>query len=235
MTAQSAKQSTEPIDNLPPAPGIWQKWKSSLRNKILAGIIALTPTILTIYFIKIFITFFDNIISPTIDPLIGFHIPGLGLILAITFIYLLGLFITNFLGKSLLSAFEKWLNYIPVVRTIYQTTKQVLSAISFSKKGFERVVFIEYPRKNVWTIGFVTGETVNRDGVRFYSIFLPTTPNPTSGWVLFVQENEVFPSEMSIEQGLKTIISAGAVLPPQVNFNVVKSSENPDPAKPDQL
>jgi len=209
--------------------GLWQKWKISLRNKILAGIIALTPAILTIYFIKIFITFFDNIVSPVLDPLIGFHIPGLGLIVAIVFIYLLGLFITNILGKSLLLTFEKWVNHIPVVRSIYSTTKQVLNAVSFSKSGFEKVVFIEYPRKNIWTIGFLTGETKNHDGKRFYSIFLPTTPNPTSGWVLFVPEDEVFPSEMSIEQGLKAVISAGAILPTEVNFGATIPTKSSAP------
>jgi len=218
------ENSTQPADLKNQKSGFWQKWKISTRNKIIAGIIALTPAVLTAYFIKLFVTFFDNIVSPVIDPLIGFHIPGLGLILAIIVIYLLGLFITNFLGRSLLSTFEKWLNYIPVVRSIYHTTKQVLNALSFSKAGFEKVVFVEYPRKNVWTIGFLTGEAHNHEGKHFYSIFLPTTPNPTSGWVLFVPENEVFASEMSIEQGLKAVISAGAVLPPQVNLGSISKT-----------
>ncbi len=207
----------------------WQTWKTSLRNKIFAGIIALTPVVLTIYFIKLFVTFFDNIVSPILDPLIGFHIPGLGLIVALVSIYLLGLFITNILGKSLLATFEKWLNFIPIVRSIYHTTKQVLNAISFTKAGFERVVLIEYPRKKVWTIGFTTSEVKNHDGKRFYSIFLPTTPNPTSGWVLFVPEEEVFPSEMTVEQGLKAVISAGAIMPPAVNFGTVTQSNSTSP------
>ncbi|MCK9244225.1 MAG: DUF502 domain-containing protein [Candidatus Marinimicrobia bacterium] len=217
MNTPVQENKTQFIKSGDPKPGFWHKWKISLRNKILAGIIALTPAVLTIYFIKLFITFFDKIVSPILDPLIGFHIPGLGLIIALVVIYLLGLFITNILGKSLLSVFEKWLNYIPVVRSIYQTTKQVLSALSFSKAGFEKVVFIEYPRKNVWTIGFMTGETTNHAGKRFYSVFLPTTPNPTSGWVLFFPEDEVYSSDMSVEQGLKAIISAGAILPPEAN------------------
>lgn len=220
---------TQPVPNPVRKTGLWQKWKISLRNKIFAGIIALTPAVVTVYFIKIFLSFFDNMVSPVLDPIIGFHIPGLGLIVAVVVIYLLGLFITNILGKSALSIFEKWLNYIPIVRSIYATTKQVLSALSFTKAGFERVVFVEYPRKNVWAIGFLTGEAKNRDGKRFYSIFLPTTPNPTSGWVLFVPEEEVFASDMTIEQGLKAIISAGAILPTEVNFsspNQTKSSSS---------
>jgi len=218
MNPNVPENSSQPVGNPNRKHGFLQDWKSSLRNKILAGIFALTPAVLTIYFVKIFITFFDNIVSPVLDPLIGFHIPGLGLIIAIVCIYLLGLFITNFLGKSFLMIFEKWLNYIPVIRSIYTTTKQIMNALSFSKSGFEKVVLIEYPRKNVWTIGFMTGEAKNHDGRRFYSIFLPTTPNPTSGWVLFVPEEEVFPSDMTVEQGLKAIISAGAIMPPAVNF-----------------
>jgi uncharacterized membrane protein len=116
MNPNVPENSSQPVGNPNRKHGFMQNWKSSLRNKILAGIFALTPAVLTIYFVKIFITFFDNIVSPVLDPLIGFHIPGLGLIIAIVCIYLLGLFITNFLGKSFLMIFEKWLNYIPVIR-----------------------------------------------------------------------------------------------------------------------
>ncbi|HPN74683.1 MAG TPA: DUF502 domain-containing protein, partial [Candidatus Marinimicrobia bacterium] len=146
-----------PKDTANPKSNWWQKWKTSQRNKIIAGIIALIPIVLTIYFIKLVISFFDRIVSPVLDPLIGFHLPGLGLIVALIVIYLLGLFITNFIGKSLILLIEKWLNYIPIVRTIYNTSKQVMNALSFSKVGFEKTVIVEYPRKNTWAIGFLTG------------------------------------------------------------------------------
>ncbi len=196
----------------------WKKFKTALRNKFLAGILALIPIAITIYIIKLFIVFFDNIVSPIIDPFLGFHIPGLGLIVSLIIIYLLGVFVTNVIGRTLLSFFEKWLNYIPLVRTIYHTTKQILGAFSKSGSNFEKVVFLEYPRKGIWTMGFVTGQTIGKDGTKFYSIFIPTTPNPTSGWMLFIPEDDVVPSAMSVEQGLRTLISAGSIAPSKVNL-----------------
>jgi len=196
----------------------WKKFKKALRNKFLAGILVLIPIAITIYIVKLFIIFFDNIVSPIIDPFLGFHIPGLGLIVSLIIIYLLGIFITNVIGRTLLNFFEKWLNYIPLVRTIYHTTKQILGAFSKSGSNFEKVVFLEYPRKGIWTMGFVTGQTTGKDGTKFYSIFLPTTPNPTSGWMIFIPRDEVIPSAMSVEQGLRTLISAGSVAPSKINL-----------------
>ena len=89
-----------------------------------------------------------------------------------------------------------------------------MSAFSFTQTGFERVVFVEYPRKGAWTLGFVTGQSTGMDGTEFIHLFIPTTPNPTSGWALFVPEDEVIPSEMTVEQGLKALISGGALTPP---------------------
>ena len=193
---------------------IWTTFKTNIRNKLVAGVLALIPVVVTYYFLRAFIGFFDRIVSPIIDPYLGFHIPGLGLIVSLSAIYVLGLFITNILGKSLLGFFEKWLNYIPLVRTVYQTIKQITSAFSFTQTGFERVVFVEYPRKGAWTLGFVTGQSTGADGTEFIHLFIPTTPNPTSGWALFVPEDDVIPSEMTVEQGLRALISGGALTPP---------------------
>lgn len=198
---------------------VWSKIKASLRNKLIAGVLALIPIAITVYFFKLFISLFDNLVSPVIDPILGFHIPGLGLIVSIVSIYLIGVFMTNVVGKAIFQFFEKWLNYIPLVRSVYQTTKQIISAVSFSKGGFERVVWLEYPRQGCWTIGFVTGQSVGKDGTKFVNLFVPTTPNPTSGWALFIAEDEVIYSDMTIEQGLKTIISGGAIAPPQINIS----------------
>ncbi len=196
----------------------WKHFKLSLRNKLLAGILALIPIAVTVYIIKLFITFFDKMIGPVVDRYLGFHFPGLGFVVSIIAIFLLGVFVTDILGKRLFSFFEGILNYIPLVRTIYRTSKQILSAFSISQTGYERVVFLEYPRKGIWSIGFVTGQTTGKDGTRFLSVFLPTTPNPTSGWALFLPEDEIIPSDMSVEEGLRTIISAGTISRDQMNF-----------------
>jgi len=196
----------------------WKTIKVSFRNKFLAGILALIPIAVTVYIIKLFIGFFDSMAAPAIEKALGYHFPGLGFVVSILVILLLGILVTNILGKRLFHFFENWLSYIPLVRTIYKTSKQILSAFSFSTTGFERVVFLEYPRRGIWSMGFVTGQTIGRDGTKFFNIFLPTTPNPTSGWILFMPEDEVVPSEMSVEEGLKTIISAGTVCREKMNF-----------------
>lgn len=197
---------------------VWAKVRTSVRNKLIAGILALIPIVFTYFFLKAFVGFFDRIINPILEPYLGFHIPGLGLIISLAAIYFLGLFITNILGRSLLAVLERWLNYIPLVRTVYQTSKQIASAFSLTQTGFERVVFVEYPRSGAWTIGFVTGQSKGKDGTVFVHLFLPTTPNPTSGWALFIPEEDVIPSEMTVEQGLKALISGGAVTPPITNL-----------------
>jgi len=199
---------------------VWPTIRTSVRNKLVAGTLALIPVVITFFFLKAFVGFFDSIINPLLEPYLGFRIPGLGLIISLLAIYLLGLFITNILGRSLLKLLEKWLNYIPLVRTVYQTSKQIASAFSLTQTGFERVVFVEYPRTGAWTLGFVTGQSKGKDGTDFIHLFLPTTPNPTSGWALFVPEDDVIPSEMTVEQGLKTLISGGAIAPPVTNLHV---------------
>ncbi|MBU0712195.1 DUF502 domain-containing protein [bacterium] len=199
---------------------VWPTIRTSVRNKLVAGTLALIPVVITYYFLRAFIGFFDRIINPMLEPYLGFHIPGLGLIISLLAIYLLGLFITNILGRSLLTFLEKWLNYIPLVRTVYQTSKQIASAFSLTQTGFERVVFVEYPRTGAWTLGFVTGQSKGKDGTDFIHLFLPTTPNPTSGWALFVPEDDVIPTEMTVEQGLKALISGGALTPPVTNLYV---------------
>ncbi len=195
---------------------IWTHIRTSMRNKLVAGTLALIPVVVTYYFLRAFIGFFDRIVSPIIDPYLGFHIPGLGLIVSLLAIYFLGLFITNILGKSLLSFFEKWLNYIPLVRTVYQTIKQIMSAFSFTQTGFERVVFVEYPRKDAWTLGFVTGQSTGTDGTEFIHLFIPTTPNPTSGYLIMVPRRDLTPLDMSVPEALELVISGGTVTPEPV-------------------
>lgn len=196
---------------------IYKKIRTSVRNKLLAGVIALIPVVITVYVIRLFINAFNGIVSPVVNPFIrqilGTEIPGLALIVAIVLIYLLGLFTTNYIGRRLIDKFEQLLDYIPLVRSVYGTVKKIISTFSFSSEDFEKVVFLEHPRKGIWSMGFVTGETEGSDGTIYYNIFLPTTPNPTSGWMLFIPRDDVVPANMNVEEGLKTLISAGSIGP----------------------
>lgn len=200
----------------------WIKFKRSLKTKFLAGIFTLIPIVLTIYVFRIFLSFFNNIVGPVLDPLLekylGFRIPGLGLVTGLFLIFLLGVFTTNIVGRSFINLLENWVTRIPLIRTVYTTSKRILNAFQLNQQGFEKVVFFEFPRKGIWSMGFVTGETTGRDGTKFYSIFLPTTPNPTSGWMIFVPQEDVQPSNLAVDQGLQTLISAGSLVPEQMNL-----------------
>ncbi len=204
----------------------WNKFKKSVERKFLAGIFASIPIILTVYFLKMFLSFFNNIVGPLLTPLqekyLGYIVPGLGVVAGIFLIYLLGILTTNLLGKSIFRYFENLLDRIPIIRTVYNTSKKILDAFQFSSTGFEKVVFFEFPRKGIWTMGFVTGNTLGKDGTKFYSIFVPTTPNPTSGWMIFLPETDIVPSNLPVEEGLQTLISAGTIIPDQMNIYKTK-------------
>ena len=142
---------------------------------------------------------------------------SLGFILTILFLYLLGLLVSNVLGKKLYKVFESILNRIPIVSNIYKSIKQITSTLSMPQsKAFQKVVLIQYPRKGLWTICMVTGETKSKEGM-FYNVFVPTTPNPTSGYLLFVKSSDTRPIDLTVEEGLKIIISGGMIGPESIN------------------
>ena len=189
------------------------------RNYFLTGLISIFPIAITYFIInwlfiffsepgkKLINYFFTNYNSAIIEHIVGF-------ILTFTFIYIVGVIISNVLGKKLYVLFEKLLAKIPLVSYIYNTIKQITDTLSISQKqAFEKVVYIEYPKKNIWTIALVTGESCDSKSVEYYQIFVPTTPNPTSGFMLFVKKDDVKETQMSIDEGLKIIISGGMLAP----------------------
>lgn len=195
------------------------------RRYLLTGIVVTAPISITIYLTYIFLTFIDNRVVSLLPAEIynslskGLTIPGVGLFIAIGFFIIVGWFATNFLGKLVIRISEYVVDRVPVIRTIYAAIKQIFETIMASQsQAFREVVMLEYPRKGVWSIGFVTGrsegevqrvtenETIN--------VFVPTTPNPTSGYLLFVPKKELKYLEMTVEEGVKLVISGGIVSPP---------------------
>jgi uncharacterized membrane protein len=147
-----------------------------------------------------------------------FRIPGVGLLMTLLLIFLVGLLAANILGKKLVGFGEALVEKIPIVRSIYNGTKQVvLSIAQTDSNAFRSCVLVEFPRKGVYVIGFATGETLGevreKTKVRMVNVFIPTTPNPTSGFLIFVPKEEVIELEMPIEDGVKMIISGGIVTP----------------------
>ena len=145
----------------------------------------------------------------------GERIPGVGFGAIIVIIYLVGLIASNFLGKKLILYIEHYVvNKIPVVGFLYQGTKQVLESFSApSKNGFMQVVLLEYPRKGIQTIGFITNETTNATGEKIYNVFVPQSPTPTTGFLQIVKEEDITRTNMSVEDGIKMVVSAGKYSP----------------------
>ena len=186
------------------------------KRTILAGIFTIVPLALTGFILVFIFRFLDSVSAPILN-IIGFHIPGLGILLTILSVYFLGVIIRNVLGRRLFSWGEKIVLAIPLVSTIYKTIKQFINAFSGTADGknFQKVIFLQYPRVGVWTLAFVTGESVDANSVEYYHIFVPTTPNPTSGFFIIIPKRETMLTEMTVEEGIKMVISGGLIAPPE--------------------
>ena len=199
----------------------------STKHYLITGLLSILPIALTYWIVLKLFQFFSNpgarIVAIIFKDNVPQYIPELaGFILTISFIYLMGLLISNVLGKQIYSWFEKILSRIPFVNTVYRTIKQITSHLSGpDRQAFRKVVFIEYPRKGIWTLSMVTGESKNKNGELYYHIFVPTTPNPTSGYLLYLPQKDTRETDMSIEEGMKIIISGGMLAP---KTNILDSS-----------
>lgn len=198
---------------------------SRLRTYFFAGVLVTAPFGLTAWLIWLLVDFIDRTVIPLIPPeynpldVLGHSIPGLGVVIVLIVMTLIGALVTNFLGRYMLRLGERMLNRLPVVRTVYGVFKQIFDAVlAQSANAFREVVLIEYPRKGIWVVGFVTGPTrgevqrVTED--KMVNIFVPTTPNPTSGFLLFMPRKDCVSLDMSVEEGVKLVISGGIVSPP---------------------
>lgn len=185
----------------------------SIRSKLFAGLATLLPLYLTYVVIKFLFESLEKMSGPILKQF-GLDIPGLGIILTVVLIYVLGLIATNFLGKKIFNIGESIVKRVPIVNMIYTTLKQITD--TFTKgttDAFEGVVYIQYPRKGLWTMAFISGESKNKDDIPYYHLFVPTTPNPTSGFFLMIPQADAIPTGMTVEEGLKTIISGGLLAP----------------------
>ncbi len=184
-----------------------------IKRHLIAGLLAIVPIALTFWILRFLFRFLDSFTAPILKN-IGIEIPGLGIILTLLFIFLLGLFITNVLGKTIFNWGERILTKLPLVNTIYNAVKQITNAFSGkSMKNFKQVIFIQYPRKGLWTMCFVTNQSKNESGDEFYHVFVPTTPNPTSGVFIIIPQKDAVHPDISVEEGLKSIISGGIIDP----------------------
>jgi len=191
---------------------------NKLKTQFLTGILVAVPIGATILILAWIFTAIDNILQPATRFILGYTIPGIGFGITILLIYLAGVIASNIVGKSLINYFESLLGKVPLIRPLYGGIKQILESFSTTgKTGFMQVVLIEFPRKGIWTIGFVTKESPAQSGEILLNIFIPTSPNPTSGFLQIVGEDEVIRVDMSVDEALKMVISAGKVSPQEIN------------------
>ena len=196
---------------------------TALRKYIIAGLLVWLPLIITVVTIKFVVDLLDGtilLLPPEYRPeaLLGFSIPGSGIVLAVGVLILTGMFAANLLGRRLVQVWETALGKIPLVRNIYNSVKQIATTLLASQsKSFRKVVLVEYPRKDSWCIGFLVNEQLDTDSaitdLQLQSIYLPTTPNPTSGFNLLLPQRDIIELDMSVEDGFKFIISMGVIVP----------------------
>jgi len=188
-----------------------------LKGTFIAGLFVVIPIGITIFILKFLFNFTDGILSSYLDRLFSIltgqelHFPGLGIITGAVVIYLAGLLATNVLGNQLLKLGDNLLSRIPLVSSIYSSSKQLTKVFREGKSSYRRAVFVEWPRPGVKAVGFVTAE-VERNGERLVVVYVPTMPNPTSGFALFFREEDVVDSGMTVEEAVKFVVSGGAVV-----------------------
>ena len=188
---------------------------AKLRNYFITGVVVLVPIGITLYLTKFFISVSSKLIPSEINPnsYLPFLIPGLEIVLAIIFITLIGYLSLSFIGKKILQLFNGLLKKIPILRTIYSALGQMAATLAPKRNSKKSVVLIEYPRKGSWAVGFATkdnkGEISKITNRNLVNVFVPTTPNPTSGFLLMFPKEEIVYLDMSFEEASKFIVSAG--------------------------
>jgi len=195
---------------------------SRVRSWFLTGLLVTAPVLLTVYITWWAINLIDGQVAgllPGFDQLRFANVPGVGLVIGVLLITMIGAIAAGFLGRWLIRLGEAILARMPVVRTIYGASKQILeTVISTQSDAFREVVLVEYPRRGLWVIGFVTGgtkgEVARLIDIDMVNVFVPTTPNPTSGFLLFCPRKELIFMKMSVEDAVKLVVSGGIVTPP---------------------
>ena len=188
---------------------------AKLRNYFITGMVVLVPIGITLYLTKFFISISSKLIPAEINPnsYLPILIPGLEIVLSVIFITLIGYLSLSFIGKKILQLFNNLLKKIPILRTIYSAIGQMAETFAPKRKRKKSVVLIEYPRKGSWAVGFATkdnkGEISKKTNQNLVNVFVPTTPNPTSGFLLMFPKEEIIYLDMSFEEASKFIVSAG--------------------------
>jgi len=204
-------------------------FRKIIERQFFAGLAVLLPIGLTLYIVWVLFNLVSKSVSPLLIkiallqevPVVVIRI--IAVLITFVIIWIIGLVAANIVGRNILKLPEVLLLKAPVVNRIYQTIRQIIQTIIVSKTAFRQVVLVEYPRKGVYTIAFVTN-TYEEKGKKNLSLFIPTTPNPTSGFFLIVPEEEVIPLKMTVEEAMKLVVSAGIITPEDYSIKITKNN-----------
>ncbi len=205
-----------------------------MRKYFITGLLVLVPLVITLWVLNLIIGTLDQsllLLPPQWRPelLLGFNLPGVGTILTLLIIFITGVITRNFVGNRLVKLWELLLQRIPVVSSIYSSVKQVSDTLfSSSGNAFRKALLVQYPREGIWTIAFQTGvpggDVKNHLSGDYVSVYVPTTPNPTSGFFLMLRREDTIELNMSVDEALKYIVSMGVVAPPAPNGKPVQKT-----------
>ena len=185
-----------------------------VRRHLTAGLLVLVPVVVTVAVVRFVFNLVDDASQPLAERLVGRVVPGLGLALTIVVIWLTGALSTNLIGKKFLELFGRLLENLPLVKTVYTASKQLVEALSpGGRRAFQRVVLVEFPQKGTFALGFVTGNGIGTLGTGTLSIYVPTALNPTSGFLIFAKESDILDPRLTVEEAIKLVVSGGVVRP----------------------
>lgn len=194
----------------------------SLRRYLVAGVLVWLPILATLWVIRFIVSLMDSILlwlpeQARPQALIGYAVPGIGILIALVVLFVTGLLVTNLIGKRIVQYWDGVIRRIPLVRSIHGGVKSFAESVFSQSNSFRKVVAIQYPRAGVWSIGFITAEGVAevsaKTGVTHSCVYIPTAPNPTSGFIVMVPTSEMVELQMSVDSAMKMIITCGVVMP----------------------
>jgi len=201
----------------------WRWLVNHLKNKLVAGLLVIIPIGITLFILRFLFDLADGVLAPWLRQaatrLLGeeIYIPGLGMATGVIVLYLTGVLVSNVFGKSIMNALDALSLRIPVVKSVYSFSKQVMQFFSRGgQEAFRRAVYVEFPLEGSFSIAFVTNTVYSESGKKYYTCFIPTSPNPTSGYVLILGEDRVYPTAFGVEEAMKIIMSGGMVAPDKI-------------------
>ncbi|OOP55129.1 MAG: hypothetical protein AYP45_16510 [Candidatus Brocadia carolinensis] len=223
--------------------GVFTHFKKDVRKRMLTGLLLILPVYVTFFVVKFLFGFVGGTLSPVIKKILQFYgvalpktsldefiITFLGIILTFIALYFIGIFAANFVGRAIISYFENLLTKTPIVRNIYSSVKQIIHSVGMpGKQAFKRVVLIDFPKEGAKSIGFVTGSSSYENGKKV-CVFIPTIPNPTTGFLIFISESEITDTNLTVEEAFKALFSAGVLMPD----NIAASFKTKPPRTADQ-